>query len=211
MSNINPYTYSSKEQESLLSEIRLDKGLYVRELLSIARMTSDEYYKLCTGEMSPFYEIGLKRNQLRPVVKRLLEVLDTDFEVMFPRYSCSYETVKNITHMQYINLFHKGSITYNPIAIYELKELYNVYQKVFLEEINRHSCLDKHIAYAVDVISLSYKDTGQYIKPYNNNKSLSPERIRQRHKRFRNRVRGNVMLKKLYYTIENEFFKLINS
>lgn len=85
------FARTNREPESNLPKVRVSRRLSVQELLSSANLNLNEYLKLSTGEMSPFYEkdhAGNFAGEPRAAVIRIMKVLKCEFGDLFPRYVC---------------------------------------------------------------------------------------------------------------------------
>ena len=79
----SPRLLKNKEQESLVGEIRVEKGWTLRRLALLSGVTTNQITDLQNGILSPVSKNGLTR-----AAKKLCDVLGYPPEIVFPRYFC---------------------------------------------------------------------------------------------------------------------------
>uniref|UniRef100_A0A6M3JN34 Putative sigma-70 region domain containing protein n=1 Tax=viral metagenome TaxID=1070528 RepID=A0A6M3JN34_9ZZZZ len=76
------------EMESLIRDIRLEKGLTIEQLSDLAEIKPSYVSCLQNGLLSPIYLIGKLAGRIKPGAQKIADALDVPVESLFPRYFC---------------------------------------------------------------------------------------------------------------------------
>lgn len=90
-----PWT-NGKEKESFLTDFRLAKGIYLRELAEMTGMRLTDITNLDSGITSPLISRGIAKGEVKPEVIKLCKLLGTTPEEVFPRYICRITASKTL-------------------------------------------------------------------------------------------------------------------
>jgi len=78
---------TSREYENSINELRIERGLSIRELADHAGVCAGTMLNLAQGMISPFYQRG-SINSLKPWVKEVAELLKVSVAELFPFEMC---------------------------------------------------------------------------------------------------------------------------
>lgn len=83
-----PHYLSDREYESTLHEIRVSKGLTIKELANLAGVSKNAISSLANGMLSPVFEKRGLEGQVRTAAHKIAKALGVCLEDLFPRYFC---------------------------------------------------------------------------------------------------------------------------
>ncbi len=93
---------SRREHESTINHYRLKRGLTIRELSMVAKVSFDTIASLNNGTRSPLSPRG---NGIKPSAQKIADALEVPVALLFPRYFCNLEykklTPEQVTEMLY--------------------------------------------------------------------------------------------------------------
>ena len=99
-----PYQRPDREYESNLGLYRIDRGLTIKDLCTLAMVHPTAYANLNNGMESPLYECGERAGRPKVAAKRLCEALGIDIEDAFPRYFCKIAGPAVLSRLQIVNI-----------------------------------------------------------------------------------------------------------
>lgn len=95
-----PHIDTRRSHESLIGERRVEMGYTIARLSREANVPIGTISALQSGVEGPFKFGRHERGEIRPVVLRLCDMLQTTPEEMFPRYICSIGQTNYLTNDQ---------------------------------------------------------------------------------------------------------------
>lgn len=170
-----PRIMSKREPESLINEIRVDRGLFIHELCEQAKINHGTFNNLVSGVTSPFYVKGSKKGLVRDSVTRLLRVLRTDIATAFPRYACEWERLEiSESNYEYYNGMTRSQVVDSTHGSYNIDGDARIDIKRILEKI--FDVKDLSVENLVDLIA-----NPEYREPLVNNQFEKSHRYIQGH------------------------------
>ncbi|MCK5616106.1 hypothetical protein KAR91_80325 [Candidatus Pacearchaeota archaeon] len=113
-----PYYNIDREYENLINEIRVEKGLTLKELASLIGTSPSHLWNISQGLVSPFHEkdsylkgVYLKGGSLKEWALHLEKVFGYDLSEIFPREICSIEA-NSLTDEQVAYIAHSFGDVY---------------------------------------------------------------------------------------------------
>jgi DNA-binding XRE family transcriptional regulator len=86
-----PRYNTNREWENKVHKVRVEEGFTVVELAKVSGTNVTSICELCTGMISPLYQVGERAGHIKPWVIRICEVLKAEPEYLFPREICPLE------------------------------------------------------------------------------------------------------------------------
>lgn len=181
MGRYTPRCRDDREYESDLSNVRIRKGITVKDLCKLAGISTSGYYNLNSGETPP---IDVYNGSIKPSAIRIANYLGAELHELWPRYFCAFDSNELMSDEEKIELIHgsmQSSYFDDPEYIYLEKERISLLNSILQSRLTKR---EYFIIVSIHINEMSLKEISDYF-------NISRERVRQIEVSVLKRLRHN--------------------